>query len=159
MAESGMCSRDHHAGLPLQTRAEFSQGPPGRGTLCAPFLPTSTGTMLVRSSVFLINYNHLSALAKFLLSPIQSVLHNISRLLSLKCNIILSLFLLNSLQQFLISSWIISKPKLKHQYFGHLMRRADSLEKTLMLGKIEGRRRKLKWSWSVESDSLRPHGL
>ena len=32
--------------------------------------------------------------------------------------------------------------KLKLQYFGHLMGRADSLEKTLMLGKIEGRRRK-----------------
>ena len=32
--------------------------------------------------------------------------------------------------------------KLKLQYFGPLMRRADSLEKTLMLGKIEGRRRK-----------------
>jgi len=32
--------------------------------------------------------------------------------------------------------------KLKLQYFGHLMRRADSLEKTLMLGKIEGGRRK-----------------
>ena len=31
--------------------------------------------------------------------------------------------------------------KLKFQYFGHLMRRANSLEKTLMLGKIEGRRR------------------
>ena len=31
--------------------------------------------------------------------------------------------------------------KLKLQYFGHLMRRTDSLEKTLMLGKIEGRRR------------------
>ena len=31
---------------------------------------------------------------------------------------------------------------LKLQYFGHLMRRADSFEKTLMLGKIEGRRRK-----------------
>ena len=31
--------------------------------------------------------------------------------------------------------------KLKLQYFGHLMRRADSLEKTLMLGKIEGRKR------------------
>ena len=39
--------------------------------------------------------------------------------------------------------------KLKLQYFGHLMQRADSLEKTLMLGKIEGRRRrgqqKLRW--------------
>ena len=32
--------------------------------------------------------------------------------------------------------------KLKLQYFGHLMRRTDSLEKTLMLGKIEGSRRK-----------------
>ena len=38
--------------------------------------------------------------------------------------------------------------KLKLQYFGHLMRRADSFEKTLMLGKIEGRRRgrqKVRW--------------
>ena len=32
--------------------------------------------------------------------------------------------------------------KLKLQYFGHLMHRADSIEKTLMLGKIEGRRRR-----------------
>ena len=31
---------------------------------------------------------------------------------------------------------------LKHQYFGHLMRRANSLEKTLMLGKVEDRRRR-----------------
>ena len=38
--------------------------------------------------------------------------------------------------------------KLKLQYFGHLMRRADSCEKTLMLGKIEGRRRgrqRMRW--------------
>ena len=35
--------------------------------------------------------------------------------------------------------------KLKLQYFGHLMRRADSFEKTLMLGKIEGRRRRGQW--------------
>ena len=38
--------------------------------------------------------------------------------------------------------------RLKLQYFGHLMRRADSLEKTLMLGKIEGRRRgrqRMRW--------------
>ena len=39
--------------------------------------------------------------------------------------------------------------KLKLQYFGHLMQRADSLEKTLMLGKVEGRRRrgqqKMRW--------------
>ena len=33
-------------------------------------------------------------------------------------------------------------PRLKLQYFGHLMRRVDSLEKTLMLGKTEGRRRR-----------------
>ena len=39
-------------------------------------------------------------------------------------------------------------PKLKFQYFGHLMRRADSLEKTLMLGKIEG-----KGEW-VEEDVM-----
>ena len=38
--------------------------------------------------------------------------------------------------------------KLKLQYFGHLMQRVDSLEKTLMLGKIEGRRRgrqRMRW--------------
>ena len=38
--------------------------------------------------------------------------------------------------------------KLKIQYFGHLMRRTESLEKTLMLGKIEGRRRgqqRMRW--------------
>ena len=35
--------------------------------------------------------------------------------------------------------------KLKLQYFGHMMQRADSLEKTLMLGKIEGRRRRGRW--------------
>ena len=35
----------------------------------------------------------------------------------------------------------LERLRLKLQYFGHLMRRADSLEKTLMLGKIEGRRR------------------
>ena len=36
--------------------------------------------------------------------------------------------------------------KLKLQYFGHLMRRTDLLEKTVMLGKIEGRRRRGWWS-------------
>ena len=35
--------------------------------------------------------------------------------------------------------------KLKLQYFGHLMGRANSLEKTLLLGKIEGRRRRGRW--------------
>ena len=43
--------------------------------------------------------------------------------------------------------------KLKFQYFVHLMRRADSLEKTLMLGKIEGKRRRgwqrIKWLDSI----------
>ena len=43
--------------------------------------------------------------------------------------------------------------KLKLQYFGHLMQRADSLEKTLMLGKIEGKRRRgqqrMKWLDSI----------
>ena len=42
--------------------------------------------------------------------------------------------------------------KLKLQYFGHLMRRADSLEKTLMLGKIEGKRRgqqRIRWLDSI----------
>ena len=39
-------------------------------------------------------------------------------------------------------SWEGLMVKLKLQYFGHLMRRTDSFEKTLMLGKIEGRRRR-----------------
>ena len=47
--------------------------------------------------------------------------------------------------------------KLKHQYFGHLMRRADSVEKTLMLGKIEGRRRKgqqrMRWLDSITNST------
>ena len=45
--------------------------------------------------------------------------------------------------------------KLKLQYFGHLMQRADSFEKTLMLGKIEGRRRRgqqmMKWLDGITS--------
>ena len=49
-------------------------------------------------------------------------------------------------------SWVFigrTDVKLKLQYFGHLMRRADSSEKTLMLGKIEGgrRRRQLRMKW------------
>ena len=43
--------------------------------------------------------------------------------------------------------------KLKLQYFGHLMQRADSFEKTLMLGKIEGRRRRgqqrMRWLYGI----------
>ena len=46
--------------------------------------------------------------------------------------------------------------KLKLQYFGHLMQRTDSLEKTLMLGKIEGRRRRgqqrMRWLDGVTMD-------
>ena len=47
--------------------------------------------------------------------------------------------------------------KLKLQYFSHLMRRADSFEKTLMLGKIEGRRRRgrqrMRWLYGI-TDSM-----
>ena len=47
--------------------------------------------------------------------------------------------------------------KLKLQYFGHLMRRTDSFEKTLMLGKIQGRRRRerqrMRW-WDGITDSM-----
>ena len=46
--------------------------------------------------------------------------------------------------------------KLKLQYFGHLIRRADSLEKTLILGKIEGKRRgrqRMRWLDSI-TDSM-----
>ena len=47
--------------------------------------------------------------------------------------------------------------KLKHQSFGHLMKRVDSLEKTLMLGRIEGRRRReqqrMRWLDGI-SDSM-----
>ena len=47
--------------------------------------------------------------------------------------------------------------KLKLQYFGHLMQRMDSLEKTLMLGKVEGRRRRgqqrMRW-WDGIIDSV-----
>ena len=47
--------------------------------------------------------------------------------------------------------------KLKLQYFGHLMRRTDSLEKTLMLGKIQGKRRRgqqrMRWLDSI-TDSM-----
>ena len=49
--------------------------------------------------------------------------------------------------------------KLKLQYFGHLMQRADSFEKTIMLGKIEGRRRRgrqrMRWLDSI-TDSMDP---
>ena len=48
--------------------------------------------------------------------------------------------------------------KLKLQYFGHLMRRADSLEKTLMLGKIEGERRRererMKWLDGISDSTV-----
>ena len=54
--------------------------------------------------------------------------------------------------------------KLKLQYFGHLMRRTDSLEKTLMLGKIEGKRRggrqRMRWlDGIIESMAMGLDGL
>ena len=53
--------------------------------------------------------------------------------------------------------------KLKLQYFGHLMRRVDSLEKTLMLGRIEGRRRRgrqrMRWLDGITDSMLRFMGL
>ena len=53
--------------------------------------------------------------------------------------------------------------KLKLQYFGHLMRRADSFEKTLMLGKIEGRRRRgrqrMRWLDGINSMDMGLGGL
>ena len=52
---------------------------------------------------------------------------------------------------------LLLKLKLKLQYFGRLMQRADSLEKTLMLGKIEGKRRRaqqrMRWLYSI-TDSV-----
>ena len=59
-----------------------------------------------------------------------------------------------------VQSWVFMEGlmlKLKLQYFGHLMRRADSFEKTLMLGKIEGRRkrgqRRIRWLEGI-TDSM-----
>ena len=54
-------------------------------------------------------------------------------------------------------SWIFigkADAKLKLQYFGHLMQRPDSLEKTLMLGKIEGRRKGDDRGWNGQMSSL-----
>ena len=56
--------------------------------------------------------------------------------------------------------WGMLMLKLKLQYFGHLMQRAESLEKTLMLGKIEGKRRR-KWQrmrWSKPKARDFPRG-
>ena len=57
---------------------------------------------------------------------------------------------ISGLSQYSLERWMLT---LKPQYFGHLMRRADSLEKTLMLGKIEGMRRRgrqrMRWLDSI----------
>ena len=56
--------------------------------------------------------------------------------------------------EYSLEGWLL---KLKHQYFGHLMGRANSLEKSLMLGKIEGKRKRgqkrMRWSVSI-TDSM-----
>ena len=57
----------------------------------------------------------------------------------LDCKEIQPVILKETNPEYSLEGWML---KLKRQYFGHLMRRADSLEKTLMLGKIESRRRK-----------------
>ena len=63
-------------------------------------------------------------------------------------------------QSILKQSWIMEglMLKLKLQYFGHLMQRTDSLEKTLILGKVEGRRRKgrqrMRWLDGITDMSL-----
>ena len=53
----------------------------------------------------------------------------------------------------------IGRTDVKLQYFGHLMQRADSFEKTLMLGKIEGRkkrrRQRMRWLDGITNSSLR----
>ena len=46
------------------------------------------------------------------------------------------------LRRYVYLGWLKLTLKLKLQYFGHLIQRADSFEKALMLGKIEGRRRR-----------------
>ena len=51
---------------------------------------------------------------------------------------------------FKLGIWILML-KLKLQYFGHLMQRTNSLEKTLMLGKIEGQKKK----WAAEDEMVR----
>ena len=56
--------------------------------------------------------------------------------------------------EYSLEGWLL---KLKHQYFGHVMGRANSLEKSLMLGKIEGKRKRgqkrMRWSVSI-TDSM-----
>ena len=55
------------------------------------------------------------------------------------------------------SEYLLEELMLKLQYFGHLMQRADSLGKTLMLGKIEGKRRRgrqmMKWLDSITNST------
>ena len=64
--------------------------------------------------------------------------------------------------EYSLERWML---KIKLQYFGHLIQRADSLEKTLMLGKTEGRRRRrqrMRWlavQLLSHVRSLQPHGL
>ena len=59
--------------------------------------------------------------------------------------------------QSILRKSVLNMLKLKLQYFGHLMQKTDSLEKTLMMGKIEGRRRRgqqrMSW-WDGFTDSM-----
>ena len=70
----------------------------------------------------------------------------------IKCSLAFDVATLNNKLEYLLPNqsflkeinleYSLDRLMLKLQYFGHLMQRADSLEKTMMLGKIEGRRRR-----------------
>ena len=73
------------------------------------------------------------------LADVVNVVYSVAGFISKNLTVFKNI-LIKSQHQSVIKSILMLKLKL--QYFGHLMRRADSFEKTLMLGKIEGRRRR-----------------